>query len=200
MTRLLVFAPLRAEAAALGSRPGWRVLRSGMGPAKARIAAARGLAIDADAVAIAGVCAAVAPELRAGDVVCASELVSEHGETISVPGAESLAAALRRRGFRVHVGPVASVERLTGPGERSALDGVLAVDLESAWLAAAAGGRPLAVLRVVVETAGRRLIDPRTLVAGTQALVNLRRAGGALDEWAGAAMVPAMRTPTPVLR
>jgi 4-hydroxy-3-methylbut-2-enyl diphosphate reductase len=79
---------------------------------------------------------------------------------------------------------------------------VLAVDMESAWLAAAAAGRPLAVLRVVVETAGRRLVDPRTLVAGTHALVNLRRAGDALDEWAAAAIVPAMNAemPTPVLR
>ena len=110
---LLVFAPLRAEAAALGSRPGRLVLRSGMGPAKARIAAARGLAVEADAVAVAGVCAAVAPGLRAGDVVCASELRSEDGETIAVPEAERLAA--RIRGLAVHVGPVASVARLTGP-------------------------------------------------------------------------------------
>src|SRR5438105_14775249 len=64
--------------------------------------------------------------------------------------------------------------------------GVLAVDMESAWLAEAADGRPLAVVRVVVETANRRLLDPRTLVAGTRALASLRRVGGALAEWADA--------------
>jgi 4-hydroxy-3-methylbut-2-enyl diphosphate reductase len=72
--------------------------------------------------------------------------------------------------------------------ERSRLgdDGVLAVDMESFWLAAAAGGRPLAVLRVVVETRDRRLVDPRTAVAGARALAALRRAGRALEEWAAA--------------
>ena len=185
MTRLLLLAPLRAEALALGRPGGARVLRSGMGPARARIAAARGLAVEADAVAIAGVCAAVAPGLRAGDVVCATELRREGAEPIAAPASALLATALRRRGLRVHVGPVTSVDRLTGPAERRSLD-ALAVDMESAWLADAADGRPLAVVRVVVEAADRRLVDPRTLVAGTRALVNLRRARAALAEWAEA--------------
>jgi predicted N-acyltransferase len=42
--------------------------------------------------------------------------------------------------------------------------------MESAWLAAAADGRPLAVVRVVVDAADRGLLDPRTLVAGARAL------------------------------
>src|SRR5581483_7075277 len=138
-----------------------------------------------DAVAIAGVCAAVAPGLRGGDVVCATELRREGAEPIPAPASALLAAALRRRGLRVHVGPLASVERLSGPVGRSGVD-ALAVDMESAWLAGAADGRPLAVLRVVVEAADRRLADPRTLAAGTRALVNLRRAGAALADWADA--------------
>jgi 4-hydroxy-3-methylbut-2-enyl diphosphate reductase len=185
MTRLLVLAPLRAEAFALRGLPDARVLRSGMGPAHARISAARGLAVEADAVAIAGVCAAVAPGLRAGDVVCATELRRDDADPISAPASALLAAALRRRGLRFHVGPVLSVERLTSPAKRAEVD-ALAVDMESAWLADAADGRPLAVLRVVVEEADRRLVDPRTLVAGTRALVNLRRASGALVEWTSA--------------
>lgn len=183
---LLVFAPLRVEAAALRSQPGWRVLRSGMGPARSRIAAARGLAVeDAAAVAVVGLCAAVSPELKAGDVVCASELRCEGAEPIQVPAGVLLAAAVRRRGLRAHVGPVLSTDHVAGPEERRRLegDGVLALDMESAWLAEAADGRPLAVLRVVVESAGRRLADPRTVVAGARALVNLRRAGPALAEW-----------------
>jgi len=180
MTRLLVFAPLRLEAAALRARPDWRVLRTGMGPERARIAAARGLAVDADAVAVVGVCAAVSPDLRAGDVVLATRV-----GPVEAPASALLAAALRRRGLRVRLGPLASVDRIMSPAERAGLD-ALAVDMESAWLAEAADGRPLAVLRVVVEAADRRLADPRTLVAGTRALVNLRRAREALAEWADA--------------
>ncbi len=185
---LLVLVPLRVESRAIGKRPGWKVLRTGMGPAHARIAAARGLAVDRAAVAVVGLCAGVSPELRPGDVVCATELRREGAAPIDVPGSALLAAALRRHGLRAHAGPILSVERIAGPRERRALryDGVLAVDMESAWLAEAAGGRPLAVLRVVVDSADRRLLDPRTLVAGIRALRNLRRAAAALDEWAGA--------------
>src|SRR5919204_4890338 len=96
---LLVLTSLRVEAAALRTHPDWTVLRSGMGRSRARIAAARGLAVDARAVAVVGVCAGVVPELRAGDVVCATELRREDGTTLPVPGSALLAAALRRRGL-----------------------------------------------------------------------------------------------------
>jgi 4-hydroxy-3-methylbut-2-enyl diphosphate reductase len=55
--------------------------------------------------------------------------------------------------------------------------------MESAWLAEAADGRPLVVLRVVVEEAGRELVDPRAAVAGARALMQLHRAASVLDEW-----------------
>jgi 4-hydroxy-3-methylbut-2-enyl diphosphate reductase len=105
-----------------------------------------------------------------------------------VPAGALLAAALRRRGLRVHLGPIVSTDHLAGPAERRGLEteGALALDMESAWLAEGAGGRPLAVLRVVVEPAGRHLVDPRTITAGIRALANLRRASGALAEWAAA--------------
>jgi 4-hydroxy-3-methylbut-2-en-1-yl diphosphate reductase len=185
---LLVFTPLRIEAAALGAEPAWRVLRSGMGPRRSRVAAARGLAVDASAVAVTGLCAAAAPDLRAGDVVLASELRRPDGAVVPAAGSALLAAALRRRGLRVHVGPVASVPRIASPARRRRLadEGVIAVDMESAWLAEASAGRPFAVLRVVVEASGRELRDPRTLVAGPRALVALRRARPALAEWARA--------------
>jgi 4-hydroxy-3-methylbut-2-en-1-yl diphosphate reductase len=186
---LLVFAPLRVEAAAIGRSPEWRLLRSGMGAQRAKIAAARGLAVDnVRGLAVVGVCAAVAPELEPGDVVLASELRRPGRDPVSVPGSALLAAALRRRGLKVHVGPLASAERLTGPSERRYLydEGAIAVDMESAWLADAADGRPLAVLRVVVERAERELLDPRTAFAGVRALTALRRVGPALEEWADA--------------
>jgi 4-hydroxy-3-methylbut-2-enyl diphosphate reductase len=185
MAELLVFAPLRIEAAMLPKREGWTVLRSGMGPERARIAAARGLAVEARAVAVVGLCAAVSPDLRGGDVVCATELRREGALPVAAPGSALVAAALRRRGLRVHVGPILSAGHVTTASERRAFpdDGVLAVDMESAWLADAAGGRPLAVIRVVVETADRDLRDPSTLTTGVRALRNLHRAAGALVEW-----------------
>jgi 4-hydroxy-3-methylbut-2-enyl diphosphate reductase len=96
-----------------------------------------------------------------------------------------LTAALRRRGLQPRVGTLQSVERIAGPAERRFLaeQGVDGVDMESAWLADGAGGRPLAVLRVVVEEAGREPVDPRTAVGGARALVELRRAAPVLDEW-----------------
>jgi 4-hydroxy-3-methylbut-2-enyl diphosphate reductase len=188
MTSLLVLTPLRIEAAAVGGAQARRLLRSGMGPARARVAAARALAVDASGVAVAGLCAAVDADLRAGDVVLASEVRRAGAPSVAVPGSALLAATLRRRGLRVHVGPILSVDRVLSRAERRRLaaEGVLAVDMESAWLAHAADGRPLAVLRVVVESADRDLRDPRTVVAGIRALASLRRARAALTEWADA--------------
>ena len=174
---LLVLAPMAIEEVALRTKS--RVLRTGMGPERARIAAARALAIDARSVAIAGLCGGVDPALRPGDVVCANELRREDGTTV----AEELAATARRHGLRAHVGPLVSADRILTPAERSSLDGALAVDMESAWLAESAGGRPLAVLRVVVDQAGRRLSDPRIAVDGVRALRSLRRCSSVLSEW-----------------
>src|SRR6187200_359075 len=97
----------------LPKRDGWTVVRSGMGPRRARVAAARGLAVDAPAVAVVGLCAAVSPELRSGDVVCATELRREGAHPVAAPGSALVAAALRRRGLRVHVGPILSVDHVT---------------------------------------------------------------------------------------
>jgi 4-hydroxy-3-methylbut-2-enyl diphosphate reductase len=187
MTELLLLAPLRIEELALGDPVGTSTLRTGMGPDRARIAAARALAHSAEALAVAGVCAGIDPQLRAGDVLCATELIGEAGDRIAVPGSSLLAAALRRRGLRVHVGPLASADHVLTPSERRQLPvGALAVDMESAWLAAGARGRPLAVVRVVADAAERRLADPRIVVAGSRALRSLRRVGVGLSEWAAA--------------
>jgi 4-hydroxy-3-methylbut-2-enyl diphosphate reductase len=198
--RLLVLVPLRVEASALRTGPGWHVLRSGMGPARAQIAAARGLAVtDAVAVAVVGVCAAVSPGLRPGDVVCATEVRRAGAEPIETDRAELLASAVRSLGLRALVGPIVSTEKLSRRDERRRLDqeGVLAVDMESAWLAAAAAGRSLAVLRVVVEPAGRHLVDPRTVSTGLRALANLRRACPALTEWSNAITSTDIPVPEP---
>lgn len=108
-----------------------------------------------------GTCGAVDPSLRAGDVVVASEL--RHRDSAFRVDA-SLAERLGAR-----VGPIVTVDRIAGPRERAQLGDALAVDLESFWL------EPVAVVRVVVDESGRRLLHPRTLLAGVRALRSLRR-------------------------
>jgi 4-hydroxy-3-methylbut-2-enyl diphosphate reductase len=180
--RLLVLAPLWIEALAVRSAlPGVKVRRTGMGARAGQVAIG-----DVDAVAVAGLCGAVDPDLRPGDVVLGTELRAEGREPIPCPGSALLAEPLRRLGLRPVAGPIHSAPRILPPHERAELweSGVLAVDMESAWVAEAAGERPLAVLRVVVDTAGRRLVSPRTVVAGIHGLWMLRRGAAALVDWA----------------
>jgi len=187
--RLLVIAPLRIERAAVRrGLPEALVLRSGMGAARARSTALVAARIPADAVAVAGFCGAVAGGLYAGDVVVASEVRGPAGVTGCASG--PLVAALAALGIeRVRVGPVASVDHLVRGAERGLLagEGALAVDMESAWLAPAAAGRPFAVLRVVLDTPAREIYRPlATLAGGLAAWQALRRAVPALALWARA--------------
>jgi 4-hydroxy-3-methylbut-2-enyl diphosphate reductase len=189
--RVLVYTPLRIESACLprSMRRSARVIRSGMGKRHAQIAAARGLAVDdARGVAVAGLCAGTAPDARTGDVLLASELRRPDGVRVRAAGSRALTAALQRRGLRARPATIASVDRIAGPSERRylAAEGVDGVDMESAWLADAADGRPLVVLRVVVEEQGSETLHPRTAADGARALVALRRAAPVLDEWRNA--------------
>jgi 4-hydroxy-3-methylbut-2-enyl diphosphate reductase len=58
--------------------------------------------------------------------------------------------------------------------------------METATLAAAAQGRPLAVLRAISDTPGRPLVHPGLVSGGLAALRSLRAAGPVLDRWAAA--------------
>ena len=133
-----------------------------------------GAAVPAGPFVLTGTCGAVDPSLRAGDVVVATEV--RHRESSRAADA-SVAEALRAHGIDARLGPIVTVDRILGPREREALreSGALAVDLESYWLEGAA------VVRVVVDEAGRRLLHPRTLVAGVRALRVLRRVGRAIS-------------------
>jgi 4-hydroxy-3-methylbut-2-enyl diphosphate reductase len=187
--RLLVIAPLRIERAALRrGLPDVPVLRCGMGAARARATALVAAGISADVVAVAGFCGAVGDDLRAGDVVVASEVRGPEGITRCASG--PVVAALATLGTeRVQVGPVACVDHLVYGRQRAVLagEGVLAVDMESAWLAPAAAGRPFAVVRVVLDTPAREIYRPvATLVGGLRAWRALRRAAPALAIWARA--------------
>ena len=187
--RLLVIAPLRIECAAVRrGLPEALVLRSGMGAARARSTALVAARIPADAVAVAGFCGAVGGGMCAGDVVIASEVRGPAGVTACESG--PVVDALASRGIaRIRVGPVASVDHLVRGAERGVLagEGALAVDMESAWLAPAAAGRPFAVLRVVIDTPAREIYRPlATLVGGLAAWQALRQAVPALALWARA--------------
>ena len=84
---------------------------------------------------------------------------------------------------------MASAGHVVRGAERGVLarEGVLAVDMESAWLAPAAAGRPFAVLRVVLDTPAREIYRPlATLAGGLAAWRALRRAAPALALWARA--------------
>ncbi|HEY1596699.1 MAG TPA: hypothetical protein VGF74_14985, partial [Thermoleophilaceae bacterium] len=66
---------------------------------------------------------------------------------------------------------------------RLAEDGSIAVDMETAWLAPAAAGRPFAALRAVVDTPSRELVRISTVSSGIKAYRALGRAARALEAW-----------------
>ncbi len=114
--------------------------------------------------------------------------VTDGTTTTACPSAALLAGELRRAGLPAGTGPVVSVERLVHGPERGRLaaGGALVADLESAPLAAAAGGRPVVVIRAVSDTPQRPLRSPAALAGGLRALRSLRAAGPALASWGAA--------------
>ena len=188
MSELLVVTALRTEYAALaGQVPGALVERCGMGMKRVQAWVPRIAALAPDAVVVAGVGGGVSPELRAGDVVVASEVRDDIGRTV-LRAAAPLVAALRQQGLRVHIGPMVSTDHIvTGPErERLAHTGALAVDMESSAVVRALPTRdlPVAVVRVIVDTAYTPLGRLRTVGAGAKALRVLRRIGPSLRVWA----------------
>jgi 4-hydroxy-3-methylbut-2-en-1-yl diphosphate reductase len=187
----VVLAPLRLEARAVAAgAPDLEVHRTGLG-ADAAARAAVNLAArcaGAPAVAVVGFGGGLDEDLTAGEVVVASEVRGSLGSR-PVPGSAVLAGALRRAGVPARCGPVLSVDHLVGPAEARRLsgDGTLAVDMESRWLVEAAAGRPLAVLRAVVDTPSAPLRSPGTVTGGVLAYRALRRAAPVLAQWAAAA-------------
>jgi 4-hydroxy-3-methylbut-2-en-1-yl diphosphate reductase len=197
--QLVVLAPLSIEARAIRSAlPGALVVQTGMGRSRSTRATAgelpgrtRRLMEGAGAVAVAGFCGALDPSLRPGDVVVATEVRGPDGMT-PCPSAGVLGAALAGMGIAARLGPVVSADHVVSGGEREQLraqTGGIAVDMESAWLAPAAGDRPLAVLRVVVDTPRRELKGNPLATArgGLRAYRVLAKAAQALASWAEAA-------------
>jgi 4-hydroxy-3-methylbut-2-enyl diphosphate reductase len=198
---LLVLAPLRLEARAV--RTGLRaaglptgcVRRTGMGPRRSRAGAAPLLGPEVTAVAVAGFCGAVDPRLRVGDVVVADRVDGPAGG-LACPSAGTLAGALAGRDLTVRTGPVRTVARPAVGHRRAAVtgDGALAVDMESAVLAGLAEGRPLAVLRVVLDSPSAELFRPGLPAALRTARRVLAAAAPALATWASAVTPPSRIT------
>jgi len=192
---LLVLAPLGIEAGALrrglaaDSEVSTVVLRTGMGPRRSAQSLQRVRESSARALAVAGLCGAVSPDLRPGQVLVAGELRGPAG-CIALASASSLLASLAREGVPARGVPIASVERAVRGRERERLarEGVAAVDMESAWLYAAAGIRPFAVLRVVVDAPGHEWLRPGIALDALRALRALTRSARALQRWARTAL------------
>jgi 4-hydroxy-3-methylbut-2-enyl diphosphate reductase len=185
---LLVLAPLSLERLAVrAARRPVDVVRTGMGPRRSEQALPRLTATPARALAVVGFCGALDNTLSLGELVVAGELRDPEGRVIACPGAEVLAEELVRAGLRTRVGVIASARHLVVGDARGRLtaEGAIAVDMESAWLAPAAAGRPFVVVRVVVDTPDREVYRPLATVNGIlRASAVLRRAVRPLEVWA----------------
>jgi 4-hydroxy-3-methylbut-2-enyl diphosphate reductase len=191
MSELLIAAPLSIERLAVrAARRPVEVVRTGMGPRRSQQALPRLTAAPARALAVVGFCGALDDTLGHGELVVAGELRDPEGLVTPCAGAETLVAELARAGLKARVGTIASARRLVVGDARGRLAaaGAIAVDMESAWLAPAAAGRPFAVVRVVVDTPDREVHRPLATVNGIfRASAVLRRVVRPLEIWAGSA-------------
>jgi 4-hydroxy-3-methylbut-2-enyl diphosphate reductase len=194
---LLVAAPMRIEAALISSASrtlrggGWPLVRkTGMGPGRSKAAAGELAGARASAMLVLGFCGGLDASSVPGEVIVAQEVysASDEGhapERVSCDLAHQLVHRLTGRGLKVRIGDVVCVSRLA-LGERRAqlhAGGAIAVDMESVWLAAGAGGRPFGVVRIVLDSPEHELLRLRALAGALRAASALRRVAGALHEW-----------------
>lgn len=195
MSDVLIVSPLGVEALAVRSAaPGMRVRTTGMGPRRA-MGAVPGLAADrAAALVIVGFGGGLARESRLCDVVVADDVVAidgdgqAAGQAVGCGVAERLALALGGHGLPTCRGTVASVREIVvgAARERMLTSGAIAVDMESAWVAEAARGRPFAVVRVLSDTPEHELRKRLPVGPPLPTLANAMRAMSRLREVAAA--------------
>src|ERR1700728_383022 len=215
---LLVLAPLRLEANAVRrglTQPSSRVMHTGLGATRARKSAGKSQPHPFGAMIVMGTAAGLSDDLTPGDLVVASE-VTDGETTITLPGADLLAAELRRAGLNARAGRVIQVKKIVSSSERTRLaaDGYLAADMESAAivaavkgqapaaqqlaesaglnavdaaaLAAASAGRPVAIIRAVSDGG----FGPGMVTGGMSALRSLRAAAPVAERWGAARREP----------
>jgi 4-hydroxy-3-methylbut-2-enyl diphosphate reductase len=184
MSRVVVAAPLALEEALIRSAVrGAHVRKTGMGPDKS-LAAAQALTHEpGDALLVLGFCGGLDAQSRPGEVIVADEVLAAADEghapvRVACDGAPQLADDLTRAGMTVRIGPIVGVAKIATGERREQLRaaGALAVDMESAWLAAGAAGRPFTVVRVVLDSPSHELMRPQALGGALTAARVLRRA------------------------
>jgi adenosylhomocysteine nucleosidase len=189
MSDMVIFTALgwerRAVTVALGAEPTggpgiWqatladgsrcRIIHTGVGANRARAAAEAAPA--AGLFLTCGCAGGLVDWLRPGDLVAAESVIGldEPGAGSALPAVGgTLATSGSARGFRVHVGAVASSPGvLASPAAKAAAGagGALVVDMESAAVAAVAVARgvPFTALRVVLDVLGDGLPSGQGIV------------------------------------
>ncbi len=166
------------------------VLRTGMGPRRARRAVPALAAAGGRALLVLGFCGGLDERSVPGEVIVAEQVRAAADEghdptPIACADAPALVARLRACGLTVRSGEIACVSRVA-LGERRAqllAQGALAVDMESAWLADGAAGRPFAVVRVVLDGPSHELLRPQAPMYTARAGRALGRVARALRRW-----------------
>ncbi len=191
MSDLLIAAPMHVEALLVRSAaPGVSVHRTGMGPRRSAAAARMLLNRPGTALLVLGFCGGLDERSQPGEVVVADEVLAAADEghdvdRVSCARAEALAGALVHSGLEVRSGPIVCVSRLALGERRAELHaaGAIAVDMESVWLAAGAGNRPFATVRVVLDSPSHELLRPQAAAGALRAARVLRRVAASLHEW-----------------
>lgn len=152
-------ASLRAHAA----RAGWLVVQSGPGSARAAAAAAFALESGVSALVSWGLAGGLDPTLAPGTIVAPRRILRHDGEPLAVDSALHAGLAALADEFTLHHGDLLSVpaalESPAAKSEAAAATRAVAVDMESAAIAAAAARArvPFLALRVVVDGAADAL-------------------------------------------
>jgi 4-hydroxy-3-methylbut-2-enyl diphosphate reductase len=192
MRPIVVAAPLAIEQLLIrsGAR-GAHVRKTGMGPEKS-LAAVGALASEpGEALLVLGFCGGLDAESRPGEVIVAEHVLATDDEgheavRADCDGAEQLAGALSAQGLTVRRGPIVGVGKIATGERREQLRaaGSLAVDMESAWLAAGAAGRPFGVVRVVLDSPSHELFRVQALGGALAAAQALRKVSAiAVQDW-----------------
>ncbi|MFM9841412.1 MAG: hypothetical protein ACKVOI_00435 [Dongiaceae bacterium] len=135
-----------------------------------------------------GTAGALAPTLGPGDLIVATEVIAASGGALAAERAwcDALAAAASARNLPLHLGAIRAVNRpVASAGAKSALFqscGALAVDMESGAVARAArdAGLPFAMLRVIIDAAGRDLPPAAIAAMAPGGGIDIKGLAGAL--------------------